>query len=76
MYNDPKGYTGSFESIVKITDFEASAQMKVLSDNAQWFEDNSMMEEHKKKNITGISYKVISESGDASPFYANWCESS
>ena len=71
MYNDPKGYTGSFESIVEITDFEASAQMKVLSDNAQWFEDNSsIMEEHKKKNITGISYKVISvasESGDASP---------
>ena len=71
VYNDPKGYTGSFESIVEITDFEASAQMKVLSDNAQWFEDNSsMMEEHKKKNITGISYKVISvasESGDASP---------
>ena len=71
VYNDPKGYTGSFESIVEITDFEASAQMKVLSDNAQWFEDNSsIMKEHKKKNITGISYKVISvasESGDASP---------
>ena len=71
VYNDPKGYTGSFESIVEITDFEASAQMKVLSDNARWFEDNSsIMEEHKKKNITGISYKVISvasESGDASP---------
>ena len=71
VYNDPKGYTGSFESIVEITDFEASAQMKVLSDNAQWFEDNSsIMEEHKKKKITGISYKVISvasESGDASP---------
>ena len=71
VYNDPKGYTGSFESIVEITDFEASAQMKVLSDNAQWFEDNSsIMEEHKKKNITGVSYKVISvasESGDASP---------
>jgi dipeptidyl-peptidase-3 len=71
VYNDPKGYTGSFESIVEITDFEASAQMKVLSDNAQWFEDNSsIMEEHKKKNIKGVSYKVVSvasESGDASP---------
>jgi dipeptidyl-peptidase-3 len=71
VYNDPKGYTGSFESIVEITDFEASAQMEVLSDNAQWFEDNSsIMEEHKKKNIKGVSYKVIStasEAGDASP---------
>ena len=71
VYNDPKGYTGSYESIVEITDFEASAQMKVLSDNAQWFEDNSsIMDEHKKKNITGVSYKVVSvasEAGDSSP---------
>lgn len=71
VYNDPKGYTGSYESIVEITDFEASAQMKVLSENAQWFEDNSsIMEEHKKKNIKGVSYKVVSaasEAGDSSP---------
>jgi len=71
VYNDPKGYTGSYESIVEITDFEASAQMKVLSDNAQWFEDNSsIMEEHKKKKIKGVSYKVVSaasEAGDSSP---------
>jgi len=71
VYNDPKGYTGSYESIVEITDFEASAQMKVLSDNAQWFEDNSsILEEHKKKNIKGVSYKVVSaasEAGDSSP---------
>ena len=71
VYNDPKGYTGSYESIVEITDFEASAQMKVLSDNAQWFEDNSsIMDEHKKKNIKGVSYKVVSaasEAGDSSP---------
>ncbi len=71
VYNDPKGYTGSYESVVEITDFEASAQMKVLSDNAQWFEDNSsIMEKHKKKNIKGVSYKVVSaasEAGDSSP---------
>jgi dipeptidyl-peptidase-3 len=71
VYNDPMGYTGSYESIVEITDFEASAQMKVLSDNAQWFEDNSsIMDEHKKKKIKGVSYKVVSaasEAGDSSP---------
>ena len=71
VYNDPKGYTGSYESVVEITDFEASAQMKVLSENAQWFEDNSsIMEKHKKKNIKGVSYKVVSvasEAGDSSP---------
>ncbi len=71
VYNDPKGYKGSYENIVEITDFEASAQMKVLADNAQWFEDNSTIDDkHKKENVVGVSYKVVAvagEAGDASP---------
>lgn len=71
VYNDPKGYKGSYESIVEIKDFEASERMKVLSDNVQWFEDNSsIMDEHKKANVVGVTYKVVNvagESGDASP---------
>lgn len=71
VYNDPLGYTGSYESIVQIKDFEMSERMAVLSENAQWFEDNSpLMEEHKKKNVVGITYKVVTvagEAGDASP---------
>lgn len=71
VYNDPKGYRGSYESIVQINDFDASARMKVLADNVQWFEDNSpIMDSHKKKSVTGVSYKVITvagESGDAAP---------
>lgn len=50
VYNDPLGYKGSFESIVQIKDFDASSKMKVLADNAQWFEDNSpIMDKNKKK---------------------------
>lgn len=71
VYGDPKGMRGSYESIIQINDFEASARMKVLADNAQWFEDNSpIMDEHKKANVVGVSYKVVNvagESGDASP---------
>ncbi|MGB3467406.1 MAG: dihydrofolate reductase [Cyclobacteriaceae bacterium] len=71
VYNDPMGYRGSFESIVQIKDFEASERMKILSENVQWFEDNSsIMEEHKKDSVIGVSYKVVSvasEAGDASP---------
>ena len=71
VYNDPKGYRGSYESIIEIKDFEMSRQMGVLSENAQWFEDNStIMDEHKKANVVGISYKTINvagEAGDASP---------
>lgn len=71
VYNDPLGYRGSYESIVQINDFDMSQKMKVLSDNAQWFEDNSpLMDEHKKKSVVGVTYKVVNvagEAGDASP---------
>ncbi|TDU42694.1 dipeptidyl-peptidase-3 [Gelidibacter sediminis] len=71
VYNDPLGYRGSYESIVQINDFDMSQKMKVLSDNAQWFEDNSpLMDAHKKKNVVGVTYKVVNvagEAGDASP---------
>ena len=71
VYNDPKGYRGSYETIVQIKDFDMSKKMKVLSDNAQWFEDNSPLDEkHKKKNVVGVSYKTVNvagEAGDASP---------
>lgn len=71
VYGDALGKRASFESIVQINDFEASEQMKVVAENAQWFEDHSpLLPEHKKKNVKGVSYKVVqvaSESGDASP---------
>jgi len=71
VYQDPKGYRGSFESIVQVKDFDMSKQMAVLSGEAQWFEDNSpLIEEHKKKNVVGISYNTVNvagEAGDASP---------
>ncbi len=71
VYNDPVGYRGSYETIVEIKDFDMSKKMAVLSENAQWFEDNApLMENHKKKNVVGVSYKTVNvagEAGDASP---------
>jgi dipeptidyl-peptidase-3 len=71
VYNDPAGYRGSYETIVQIKDFDMSEKMAVLSENAQWFEDNSpLMDAHKKKNVVGVTYKVVNvagEAGDASP---------
>ena len=71
VYQDPLGYHGSYESIVEINDFAATERMKVLMDNAQWFEDNSpLIDEHKKEKVVGVSYKVVNvagESGDTSP---------
>ena len=71
VYHDPIGYRGSYENIVQINDFDMSRKMSVLSENAQWFEDNTtLMEEHKKANVVGVSYKTVNvagEAGDASP---------
>jgi dipeptidyl-peptidase-3 len=71
VYEDPLGKKGSFESVVSIKDFEASKRIATIGANAQWFEDNStLFPEHKKKNVKGISAKVINavmESGDSSP---------
>ncbi|MEZ4825718.1 MAG: dihydrofolate reductase [Bacteroidia bacterium] len=71
VYNDPKGYKGSFESVVSFRDPEATKRIEAIGKEAQYFEDHSpLMEEHKKKDVKGISARVINvvmESGDASP---------
>jgi dipeptidyl-peptidase-3 len=71
VYGDAIGYKGAFEGVIQITDFEASQQMQIMSQNAQWFEDNSpIMDNHKKANVVGVSYKVVNtamEAGDAAP---------
>ena len=71
VYKDPLGYTGSWESVVSIKDFDATQKFSVLSREAKWFEQNSpIMPQHQRDNVTGVSYKVINvvqESGDSSP---------
>ncbi len=71
VYNDPLGHKGSYQSLVSIKDLEATKRINAIGKQAQWFEDNSpIMDEHKKKNVVGISAKVITavvESGDVSP---------
>lgn len=70
-YGDPLNYKAAFESIVSFKDLEATKRIGAIGKEAQWFEDNSpIIDEHKKKNVTGISAKVITVavmSGDASP---------
>jgi dipeptidyl-peptidase-3 len=71
VYNDPIGKRGSYEAIVEVNDPEASRNMSVIMENAQWFEDNSpLLPEHKKKDVVGITYRFINtvgEAGDAAP---------
>lgn len=71
VYGDAIGRRGAYESVVQLTDPIASKRISAIAKDAQWFEDNSpIMDAHKKKNVTGISAKVINvvmEAGDASP---------
>ena len=59
-YGDPLGLKCSWESIVNFKDLEATKRTETLSKNAQWFEDNSPVDnQFKKENVKGISAKVI-----------------
>ena len=68
VYGDAIGYRGSWESVVSLRDLVATHRISTIGANAQWFEDNStLMDEHKKKSVVGISAKVITviqEGGD------------
>lgn len=70
-YNDPLGMTGSWESIVNFKNIPASHRTEVLSQNAQWFENNSPVDPRfRKDKVKGVSAKVITAAilaGDAYP---------
>ena len=71
VYGDAIGKRASFESVVSMKDMEATKRIAAVAAEAQWFEDNSpIAPEHKKKEVKGITAKVITviqEAGDAAP---------
>jgi dipeptidyl-peptidase-3 len=59
-YEDPMGIKASWEAIVNYTDKEATRRTKIITENAQWFEDNSPIQpRYRKEKVTGIAAKVI-----------------
>lgn len=71
VYGDAIGKRASFESVVSLKDMEATKRIAAIAKEAQWFEDHSTIaDNHKKKNVKGITAKVITviqEAGDAAP---------
>ena len=60
VYDDPLGLKGTWESIVELTDHEATKQIDLIAANAQWFEDHSpIAPEYRKRQVTGVSMNVI-----------------
>ncbi|MBP5561267.1 MAG: dihydrofolate reductase [Muribaculaceae bacterium] len=70
-YGDPLGMTGSWEAMVNFRNNDASTRTSIISGNAQWFEDHSPVDPRfKKKNVKGVSAKVITAAilaGDSYP---------
>jgi dipeptidyl-peptidase-3 len=59
-YEDPLGMKATWEAIVDYTDLEATKRTKIITENAQWFEDNSPIQpQYRKEKVTGVAAKVI-----------------
>ena len=59
-YTDPLGRKATWEALVNFKDIEASRRAELISENAQWFEDNSPVDSRfKKAQVKGVTAKVI-----------------
>jgi dipeptidyl-peptidase-3 len=59
-YSDPLGMKATWEAIVNYTNIEATRRTKIITANAQWFEDNSPIDsKYRKEKVTGVAAKVI-----------------
>ena len=60
VYGDPLGLKGSWEGLVEYVDEEATQRTKLISENAQWFEDHSPVDPRFRKPVVkGVSARVI-----------------
>jgi dipeptidyl-peptidase-3 len=70
-YGDALGIKASWEALVNFKDLKATALTGLISQNAQWFEDNSPINPRfRKEEVKGISAKVITATilgGDCYP---------
>ncbi len=71
VYSDPLGFKGTWESIVELVDAASSERIRLISENAQWFEDHSPIDaEFRKTQVTGVSMRVVNAvmlAGDCYP---------
>lgn len=60
VYNDPLGMKATWESVVNYKNIEATKRTEIISQNAQWFEDYSPVDnQFKKPEVKGVTAKVI-----------------
>lgn len=60
VYGDPLGYKAGWEGIVEYKDLEACKRTRIISDNAQWFEDHSPVDARfRKPHVRGVVANAI-----------------
>lgn len=71
VYMDPRGVKGSWEGLVYYVNPEKTARIKMLAENAQWFEDRMPWDAaYRKPDVQGIvanAIDVVIETGDSGP---------
>lgn len=60
VYGDPLGLKGSWEGLVEYVDEEATNRVRLISNEAQWFEDHSPIDPRfRKPEVKGVTARVI-----------------
>ena len=71
VYMDARGTKGAWEALVYYVNQEKTAEIQVLADNAQWFEDRMPWDpKYRKKGVRGITANaidVVIETGESGP---------
>ena len=71
VYMDARGTKGAWEALVYYVNQEKTADIQVLADNAQWFEDRMPWDpKYRKKGVRGITANaidVVIETGESGP---------
>ena len=59
-YGDPLGMKATWESLINFKNIEATKRTQIISENAQWFEENAPTDPRfKKAEVKGVTAKVI-----------------
>ncbi len=70
-YGDPLGFKATWEAITNFKDLDATEKTNIISANAQWFENNSPIDDRfRKPEVKGITAKainVVALAGDCFP---------
>lgn len=60
VYGDPLGLKGSWEALVEYKDEDATKRTRLISREAQWFEEHSPTDiRFKKKTVKGVTASVV-----------------